>query len=241
MSNFRSLARKLSKPEDYRSQHWQGTFEEYLGLVQKNPLVLRNSFQRVYDMIVSWGTEEVTRNKRSLTLYKFFEDPFDGGKDAIFGLEEALMRLVGVLKSAANGFGTEKRVVLLHGPVGSSKSTIVRLLKKGLEAYSQVEKGALYTFQWRMSDDEPWEDSPMHEEPLKLIPAEARDEFLTELLKNYPKNELRYPIRIEGELDPASRFNFRALMERYDGDWWTALENHVRVRRLIISEKDRTA
>jgi serine protein kinase len=58
------------------------------------------------------------------------------------------MRLVNVLKSAAYGYGTEKRVILLHGPVGSSKSTIARLLKKGLEEYSRRPQGALYTYEW---------------------------------------------------------------------------------------------
>ena len=42
------------------------------------------------------------------------------------------MKLVNVLKAAAQGLGPEKRVILLHGPVGSSKSTIVRMLKKGI-------------------------------------------------------------------------------------------------------------
>ncbi len=51
------------------------------------------------------------------------------------------MNLVNVLKSAALGYGTERRVLLLHGPVGSSKSTIARLLKKGLEHYSQTDDG----------------------------------------------------------------------------------------------------
>ena len=53
-----------------------------------------------------------------------------------------------VLKSAAQGYGPEKRVILLHGPVGSSKSTIARLLKKGIEDYSRTPDGALYTFDW---------------------------------------------------------------------------------------------
>ena len=77
----------------------------------------------------------------------------EDGHDAIFGLERTLMNLVNVLKSAALGYGTERRVLLLHGPVGSSKSTIARLLKKGLEHYSQTDDGALYTFDWR--DDGP--------------------------------------------------------------------------------------
>ena len=49
----------------------------------------------------------------------------------VYGLDKPLMRLVAHLKSAAYGYGTERRVLLLHGPVGSAKSTIVRLLKKG--------------------------------------------------------------------------------------------------------------
>ncbi len=237
MNQYRNLARRLSNTEQYRSQHWTGTFAEYLDIVRKDPAVTRNAYQRVYDMMVGWGTEEVTRNKRTLLKYRFFEDPIDGGKDAIFGLEEPLMRLVGVLKSAANKFGTERRIILLHGPVGSSKSTIVRLMKKGLEHYSRSDEGALYTFQWRMSEDDPWEDSPMHEDPLKLIPEEVRPQFLSDLLEGV--GDLRYPIEVKGELDPSSRFNFRMLMEKYDGDWWTLLENHTRVRRMIVSEKDR--
>ena len=61
------------------------------------------------------------------------------------------MRLVNVFKSAAQGYGTERRVILLHGPVGSSKSTIARLLKKGIEEYSRTPEGALYTFDWMTS------------------------------------------------------------------------------------------
>jgi hypothetical protein len=56
------------------------------------------------------------------------------------------MRLMNVLKSAAQGYGTERRIILLHGPVGSAKSTIARLLKKGVEEYSRTEEGALYTY-----------------------------------------------------------------------------------------------
>src|SRR6267378_1790142 len=86
---------------------------------------------------------------RDLAWEGTFEDEIDGGADAIYGLDIPLMRLVHVLKAAAEGYGPEKRVILLHGPVGSSKSTIARLLKKGLEQYSRTPDGALYTFEWR--------------------------------------------------------------------------------------------
>ena len=91
----------------------------------------------MYDMIMSYGREEYIDAKKKLVHYPFFDDPENDGEDSVYGLDIPLMRLVNVFKSAAYGYGTEKRVILLHGPVGSSKSTIARLLKKGLEAYSK--------------------------------------------------------------------------------------------------------
>ena len=114
---------------DYQKKHWNGTFAEYLDIVRDDPKVTRTAYQRVYDMILSHGIEETVVNKEKYTRYKFFEDPVNGGQDAIFGLEKTLQSLVNILMSAAQRYGTERRVLLLHGPVGSSKSTIARLLK----------------------------------------------------------------------------------------------------------------
>jgi len=102
------------------------------------------------------------------------------GEDAIYGLDIPLMKLVNIFKSAAQRYGTERRVILLHGPVGSSKSTIARLLKKGLEAYSKTHAGALYTFGWARDLDKPEEvvPCPMHEEPLHLVPVDLQDKRL---------------------------------------------------------------
>ena len=99
--------------------------------MRKNPAVTRSAFQRVYDMILSYGQEEYIDNKKRLIRYNFFKDEQHGGRDAIYGLDIPLMRLVSVLQSAAQRYGTERRVILLHGPVGSSKSTIARLIKRG--------------------------------------------------------------------------------------------------------------
>jgi serine protein kinase len=133
-------------------------------------------------------------------------------------------------------------VILLHGPVGSSKSTIARLIKKGLEAYSRTPEGALYTFTWvklsgtgLASEGADEFESPMHDEPLRIIPAAWREQAIAELTVGHP----RYPVRIEGDLDPASRFIFKGLMQRYAGDWGKVVQNHVRVHRFVLSEKDR--
>ena len=134
-----SWVAKIASLQDiktYAELNWEGSFEEYVELVRKNPKVTRTAFQRIYDMILSHGKTEYIDNKKKLIRYHFFSDERFGGKDAIFGPDVPLMKLVNVFKSAAQGYGTERRVILLHGPVGSSKSTIARLLKKGMEVYS---------------------------------------------------------------------------------------------------------
>src|ERR687891_721940 len=148
-----SLVAQRQDLEQFRKKNWIGTFEEYLDLVRQQPEVTRNAFERVYDMIMSYGTEDIGTSRERKVRYTFFTDPHNNGKDAVFGLDEHLATLVNALKSAAKGYGIEKRVLLLHGPVGSSKSTIARLLKRGLERYSCTDEGALFSLGWASGDE----------------------------------------------------------------------------------------
>src|ERR1022692_3316333 len=232
----------LQNLKEFAALNWTGAFDEYLALIRKNPAVTRSAFQRVYDMILSYGQEEYIDNKKRLIRYNFFKDEHHNGRDAIFGLDIPLMRLVSVLHSAAQRYGTERRVILLHGPVGSSKSTIARLIKRGMEEYSRTPEGALYTYDWvlpeklaRITGGQTTFKCPMHEEPLRLFPPEWRDKALTELGINVPGKPQVY---IEGDLDPACRLIFRELLAEYKGDWAEVVK-HVRVRRMILSEQDR--
>ena len=163
--------------EDYRKLHWEGSFEDYLNLILKTPAITRTAFQRLYDMILGHGTEEVYENKEKITRFKFFTEFAARHGDAVFGIDRPLMQLVNTFKSAALGYGTERRVILLHGPVGSAKSTIARLLKRGLEEYSRTDEGMLYTFSWKNADGT-WTKDPMHGEPLQLVPQEHRQNCL---------------------------------------------------------------
>src|ERR1700748_316415 len=163
----------LQDKSSFKELHWEGSFEDYLRIVRENPRVTRTAFQRIYDMVLSHGKTEYIDNKKRLIRYHFFHDEQFGGRDAVYGLDVPLMKLVNVFKSAAQGYGTEKRVILLHGPVGASKSTIARVLKKGIEEYSKTVEGALYTFGWHFERDgkKEFQPCPMNEEPLHLIPA----------------------------------------------------------------------
>ncbi len=225
--------------DDYQKKHWTGSFSEYLDIIRQDPKVTRTAYQRIYDMIISYGTEETVVNKEKVLRYKFFEDPDNHGEDAIFGLERTLTSLVNILMSAANGYGTERRVLLLHGPVGSSKSTLARLLKKGLEQYSRKDEGALYTYGWRevgADGEETHAECPMHEEPLHLIPHEDRAEITAML--NGDRDPDDFHVVIEGGLCPFCRQMFNERMALYGGDWSRVVQD-VRVRRLMLSEQDR--
>ncbi|QDU67069.1 PrkA family serine protein kinase [Engelhardtia mirabilis] len=218
--------------DEYAALGWEGSLREYLGVVEQRPLVIRNAWQRLLDMVESHGCHAPER-KGGWRRWKLFEDPFDGGRDAVFGLDEPLARLVRTIRAGALGYGPEKRILLLHGPVGSAKSTIARLLKRGLESYSKSDAGALYTFSWVIDGETI--PSPMNQEPLLLVPEEAR-RALEERINR--RHDRAYRLRVDGDLDPVSRYYFRVLMERHDGDWNKVMD-HVRVRRLTLSEADR--
>lgn len=226
--------------KQFAELNWTGTFSDYIGMVIERPEIARTAFQRLYDMLAGYGSRSYTEYKKQITHYNFFDDPADGGKDAIFGLDVQMMKLVNVFKAAAHHYGPEKRVILLHGPVGSSKSTIARLLKKGVESYSKTPEGALYTYHWKnLSDVLKMEDRmpcPIHEDPLHLIPMERRSEVLA--LLNH-KRERRQLVRIKGDVCPACRYVFREMMAHYKGNWQLMIDNHIEVRRMILSERDR--
>ena len=240
-----SMIQQEQDHENYEDLNWTGTIHHYLDIIREQPEVARNAFQRIYDMVISHGVTEYVESRKKITHYNFFDDSQYGGKDALFGLDIPLMKLINVFKSAAQGYGTERRIILLHGPVGCAKSTICRLLKKGLEDYSKTKAGALYTFSWVDHGDKWVKDEllggqsvfacPMHEDPVHIIPENFRDKVSEELNRG---QKSRYKIKIEGELCPPCRFIFKQLMKRHGGHWSKILP-HIQVRRLVLSEKDR--
>ena len=238
MSTGQSLLSSLRTDADlqtYGDLHQTMTFAEYLELVAEQPDVTRTAYQRLYDMVMSHGVEEPYENKERLARYKFFTEYAARHGDSVYGLDRPLMQLVNTFKAAAQGYGTERRVLLLHGPVGSSKSTIARLLKRGLEEYSRIDAGKLFSFGWKLPDGG-LHKCPMHEEPLKLIPKDVRPKLLAEL--NVNAKPAAYGVQIKGEVCPFCRHTFNERLAQYSGDWVKVLGDIV-VFRLLLSEQDR--
>ncbi|WP_438312770.1 PrkA family serine protein kinase [Sporosarcina sp. FA9] len=194
----------LRKVKNFREEEdrlqWEGTFAEYLAIVKERKEVAQTAHSRVYNMIRSSGLTEKDDNK----LYHFFGEE-------IFGLEDAIQRLVEeYFHPAAKRLDVRKRILLLMGPVSGGKSTIVTLLKRGLEKYSRTDEGAVYAIK----------GCPMHEDPLHLIPQNLFDDFFEE-----------YGVRIEGTLSP---LNTMRLEKEYNGQ----IED-VLVKRIFFSEDKR--
>ncbi len=194
----------VKRLEEYRDRErdlmWEGTFAQYFEIATKKPHVARLSHERIYHMIMDAGAE---MNRAGEPHYKFFSQE-------IFGIEKPLQQIVDYYHSAAQRLEVRKRVLLLMGPVGGGKSTIVYLIKRGLEAYSRTEEGAIYAIK----------DCPMHEEPLHLIPNDLRADI-----------EKEFGLYIEGDLCPHCRY-------MVDNQYGGHIEE-IAVKRITLSEKYR--
>lgn len=190
--------------KEHRAKHWEGSFAEFLEQVlQQEPCrYARTSHEYIWDMLHWYGSRdhegEASENANELFVHE------------LFGIDEALNRVVEYFKAASAGSDVGRRLLLLLGPPSGGKSTLVILLKRALEEYSHTDEGSIYALR----------DSPLHESPLNLIPASMRAEFRE-----------TYGVDVAGELSPYCRMR---LEEEFDGDFMK-----YPVQRIFLSEASR--
>lgn len=116
------------------------SYSEYLEILDKNFLrECRPTYEYIMEMLTSYGTNE----DGSFKLFeKYYPDcpPVYGQKK----VEQAIFQ--NLVNFSEEGFNN--KFLLLVGPNGSSKSSIVNKLIKGLEEYSETDPGRLYSFSW---------------------------------------------------------------------------------------------
>jgi serine protein kinase len=198
-SNFLKSLVAFSK--GHRAAHWSGTFGEFLETIfPKDPHgINRMSHQYIWDMIRAEGCED----EKGQLHCRIFEEE-------LYGIEQTLDRLVDYFKAASAGSEVGRRLLLLLGPPSGGKSTLVILLKRGLEEYSHTDAGALYAIQ----------GCPVHESPLHLVPHTLRPQFRE-----------TYGVEITGELCP---YCVTRLDHEFSGDFM-----QMPVHRIFISEAGR--
>ena len=156
------------------------TFTEYLDMVREDPSLARLSHARIADAVEASGTSVGPEGEEIFNL-------FEG---ELFGHEHVLKQVVDYFRAAGRRLDVRKRILLLVGPPGTGKSTLVNTLKEGVEAYTHTDKGRVFAIK----------GTQMHEDPLRLVPAEMRDEL---------------GVYVEGDLNPEARW---LLEHQYGGD-----------------------
>jgi predicted Ser/Thr protein kinase len=136
----------------YREGRRVLSFDEYLELFAHDPVRHgRDASRYLRDVFDHYGTREVVRPWGKMTRYKLFDLVFEAEesrrRDALIGQEAVQQEIYRVLSNFARE-GRANRLVLLHGPNGSAKSTVVACMMRALEHYSSLAEGPLYRFHW---------------------------------------------------------------------------------------------
>jgi serine protein kinase len=174
-----------------KKQKFNGTFLEYLALVNKDPNIAKLSHQRLHDTIVEYGVNEM--DNTDFRKWKLFDGDalkiYDYFKDEFFGLEGVIAKIMRYLKSASLKGEESRQVLLLMGPVGAGKSALTEHIKQSLE-------GVTYYY---------LDGDPQKGEPLHLVPRSLRSKF-----------EKLLGTKIEGDLSPIARHK---LLKEFDGEY----------------------
>ena len=134
--------------EDFTRNRRVMSFAEYLALAFAEPTrQLRTSTQYIVDCFDHYGTTKVKYPWGEVSRFNLFDAPWADGEDRLFGQELVQNETYQVLRSFVRD-GRPNKLILLHGPNGSAKSTFIRCFGRALEHYSTLDEGALYRFSW---------------------------------------------------------------------------------------------
>jgi len=116
------------------------SFLDYLKRFEENPFrECRPTFNYLIDMMNYFGKDERGH-------FKIFQSNHPDAPP-VFGQYKTQEVIYQNLKTFQEE-GLNNKFLLLVGPNGSAKSSLVRKYIKGIEEYSQTEEGALFTFSW---------------------------------------------------------------------------------------------
>jgi serine protein kinase len=247
------------------------SFGEYVGLLHKEMArQVRAAAQYTRDVFDHFGTTKVRRPRGEIVRFNLFDCPWDGGKECLRGQEEVQGSIYRLISNFARE-GRTNRLILLHGPNGSAKSTVVGCIHRAMEHYSQLDEGALYRFNWifptqhvskggigfggtrdglgdgdsyaYLDDDliEAKISDEIRDHPLLLLPRERRRDFMSSHLKSEMASGFR-PARHLWDGDLSHRN--RQIFESLLSAYHGDLARvlrHVQVERFFVSRRYRQA
>lgn len=141
-----SLASDVRK--DFEANRRIMSFQEFMDTFFEHPRRhARNSAQYIRDCFLFYGRETKPLVWGEVSHFGLFDTPFDAGCNRLVGQARAQERVFRLLENFVRE-GRINKLILLHGPNGSAKSTLVDTMMRAMEDYSSTEEGALYRFNW---------------------------------------------------------------------------------------------
>ncbi|HKE15643.1 MAG TPA: hypothetical protein VKB80_12285 [Kofleriaceae bacterium] len=182
--------------EDFVQNRRVISFAEYVELASARPhQQLRSAPQYIRDCFDFYGTEMLQLPWGQVRRFKLFDCEWADGRDRLVGQEEVQNRIYRALTNFVNE-GVSNKLVLLHGPNGSAKSTLVRCIGRALQNYSTRDEGALYRINWIFPGQKiarsgigfsgPKFDEAASGDSYAYLPDELIDAKLTDELRDHP-------------------------------------------------------
>src|SRR5580658_1068714 len=270
-SQVRAIADRVE--ERFRAGRRVLSFAEFLEIFDADPIrYTRDASRYVRDVFDHFGKKTVHHPWGDFTRFNLFELPWEQvarglPRGALIGQEHVQEEIYRALSNFVRE-GRPNRLILLHGPNGSAKSTIAACVMAGLEHYSTLDEGALYRFHWvfpsqktvrgnlgfahekakgqasasyaHLSDEDI--DAKLlvevRDHPLFLVPVPDRQRLIEAAFKRVGEAEPPNEWIMRGQLSHKSQQVFEALLSSYDGSYAEVLK-HVQVERYFISRRYR--
>lgn len=135
--------------EQFQRQRVIQTFSAYLDLLKKNPRpLIRNAAEYLRDTFDYFGRRKLVGSNILATAHRFcLFDQSTEKSGPIIGSELVQDDIYKVLQGFCRQ-GYANKLILLHGPNGSAKSSTVEAIAHAMQRYSESEAGAVYRFNW---------------------------------------------------------------------------------------------
>ena len=239
------------------------SFSDYMNVFEKNSkLESRPTYEYIRDMLNHYGVNADGSFK--LFQMKHPDSPAVHGQIKV---QQALYQ--NLVNFSEEGFNN--KFILLIGPNGSSKSSLVNKLIKGLEEYSETDSGKLFSFSWIFPLDTYVKGSlglnstvreSQHgsyayledKEISAIMPSELKDHPLLLVPKEYRQNLIEDALKGDARLLASVRksYLYRGDLSKRNRMIYDALLKnykgkhsevlkHIRVERFSISKRYSTA
>jgi serine protein kinase len=254
--------------ESFERQRSILSFDDWLDEVAAHPRRhLRNAARYLMDVVESFGVVDVKLPTGTFRRWRLFDQESEDGRGRVAGQERVQAALVRVLENFVRS-GRVDRLVLLHGPNGSAKTSLIQALTRAAELFSHSDDGALYRFNWvfptgsvqkgrlgfggsssthagsyaqlEAASIEARVPCELKDHPLFLLARSDRAGLFAQLSEagRLPRDYTIPDVLKNGDLSGKNRRIYDALLSTYHGDVREVLR-HVQVERFYLSRRYR--